>query len=402
MILSSKIKLVVIGNLYYPYGSAPTNRIQAYSKGIVEKNYDVIVISIRGDFREEVDFNYKGNYEGVNYIYSSYNLYRKNNFFHRNLLRLFGFFNGIYIIFKVRKHNKNFAILEYSTTIFNELVLFIIARIIKVPIIREACEVPAVLRNKTSNPIKVFLDLEVRTKLYDGIIVISNFLEKQFGSLVRKNTLSILIPILVDLNRFGLKRNSTDKQKYIAYCGSLKGNKDGVPILIRAFSIFSKKNKEVNLYIIGDARGTDILENLKNLAKELHVVHRVIFTGEVSREKIPEYLINASVLALSRPNSIQSEGGFPTKLGEYLATGNPVVVTKVGEIPNYLKDKENAFLAEPDSAEAFAAKLDYVFSYPELAKNVGQKGKEVAEKYFNYKAQSKRIIEFIDILNKEV
>ena len=49
------------------------------------------------------------------------------------------------------------------------------------------------------------------------------------------------------------------------------------------------------------------------------------------------------MLVLARPDNIQAKGGFPTKLGEYLATGNPVVVTKVGEIPNYLIDGVNAF-----------------------------------------------------------
>jgi len=402
MILPSKIKLVVFGNLNYPYGSAATNRIQAYSKGIVEKKYNVLVINIRGSFRKKVNFNCKGTYEGVNYIYSSYNLYRKSNFFSRNFFKLYGFFNGIYLILKIKKHTQNFAILEFSTTFFNELILYIITRIIRIPIIREENEIPDVLRNNIKNPIKIFLDLKVRTKLYDGIIVISNYLQKQFSSLIKKNTLSILIPILVDLNRFFIINHNSEIPQYIAYCGSPSGNKDGVPILIKAFSIISKKYKTIKLYILGDTPGSNVLHNLNNLAKKLNVGHRIVFTGTVPRDKMPEYLCNASILALSRPTSFQAKGGFPTKLGEYLATGKPVVVTKVGEIPNYLKDGENAFLSEPDSAEAFAKKLDYVLSHPELAKKVGQKGKEVAQKYFNYKTQAKRIIEFIDKLNKNL
>ena len=37
MTISPKTKLVVFGNLNYPYGSAPTNRIHAYAKGNVAK-----------------------------------------------------------------------------------------------------------------------------------------------------------------------------------------------------------------------------------------------------------------------------------------------------------------------------------------------------------------------------
>ena len=64
---------------------------------------------------------------------------------------------------------------------------------------------------------------------------------------------------------------------------------------------------------------------------------------------MPKYLCNAKLLALARPDSIQAQGGFPTKLGEYLATGRPVVVTKVGEIPDYLEDGVNAFLSDINS-----------------------------------------------------
>ena len=51
---------------------------------------------------------------------------------------------------------------------------------------------------------------------------------------------------------------------------------------------------------------------------------------------------------MARPDSRQARGGFPTKLGEYLATGKPVCVTKVGEITVYLEDNVSAFLAEPE------------------------------------------------------
>ena len=50
------------------------------------------------------------------------------------------------------------------------------------------------------------------------------------------------------------------------------------------------------------------------------------FTGRTSPEVMPQILTDASILALARPNNVQSQNGFPTKLGEYLATGNPVAI----------------------------------------------------------------------------
>jgi glycosyltransferase involved in cell wall biosynthesis len=113
---------------------------------------------------------------------------------------------------------------------------------------------------------------------------------------------------------------------------------------------------------------------------------------------MPKYLCNAAVLALARPTSLQAQYGFPTKLGEYLATGRPVVVTDVGEIGKFLRDGENAYIVQPNNAEAFAAKLDYVLANYETAKRVGSKGKETAIVNFDCHTHGKRIVDFIRTL----
>ena len=108
------------------------------------------------------------------------------------------------------------------------------------------------------------------------------------------------------------------------------------------------KYPEINLVLIG--KGDTIHEEvmIKELVVKLKIEKRVIFLGQLSREKIPLYLNNAKVLALARPKSLVADAGFPSKLTEYLATGIPVVVTEVGEIPVYLRDNENAFISQPE------------------------------------------------------
>ena len=120
--------------------------------------------------------------------------------------------------------------------------------------------------------------------------------------------------------------------------------------------------------------------------------------GEFSREKIPSFLQNASLLLLPRPDSKQAQGGFPTKLGEYLASGVPVCATTVGEIPNYLTNNESVFFAEPGSIDSFANAMDRALSNPELAKKVGLAGRKVAETHFNKDIQAKILYEFLQSL----
>jgi len=153
----------------------------------------------------------------------------------------------------------------------------------------------------------------------------------------------------------------------------------------------------LKLVLIGEADTEREELELKELAlSSVRDENSVIFTGRLSRTDIPAYLCNAEILALARPQSMVSDAGFPSKVTEYLATGKPVVVTTVGEIPVYLRDNENAFLSEPDSTDAFADKLDFVLSNYLMACKVGQAGKALTQTVFNYSYQAKRIIGFVE------
>ena len=101
---------------------------------------------------------------------------------------------------------------------------------------------------------------------------------------------------------------------------------------------------------------------------------------------------------LARPNSIQAQFGFPTKLGEYLMTAKPVVVTSTGEIPCYLQDNEHAYIALPDDDISLSEKLREALRFPDKSLTIGRNGKKQALKYFNNKHETKKILDFIDRL----
>lgn len=208
----------------------------------------------------------------------------------------------------------------------------------------------------------------------------------------------IHLPMTVDFERFKIKKNAdtTYQQPYIAYIGTFNNNKDGVDVLIKAFAKIAQKYPDFHLYLAGFWHYDVAIQ--KQIISQEKLDDRVTYIGKLDSTQIPEFIINSRLLALARPDSHQAQGGFPTKLGEYLATGNPVCVTKVGEIPNYLKDNESAFLAEPGDVDSFAAAMDRALSNPELAMSVGMQGRKVAETEFNAKIQAKRLADFLNNL----
>jgi glycosyltransferase involved in cell wall biosynthesis len=234
-------------------------------------------------------------------------------------------------------------------------------------------------------------------KHIESLFVISSKLKQAYIDRgVEKDKIHI-INMTVDPSRFeNLKKQGNEKS--IVYCGNGANNKDGVDQLIKSFALVHNKYPGFRLTIIGPSpkRG-DASGNIE-LVEQLGLQESVIFSGQKSPEEVPQLLKNATILALDRPDSLQAQNGFPTKLGEYLLTGNPVCVTNVGDIPLFLKDGESAIVAEHDNVEDFSSKLLWIIEHPQEAAIIGKRGQEVALEHFNPMKEAKKMLRVMKMI----
>ena len=172
--------------------------------------------------------------------------------------------------------------------------------------------------------------------------------------------------------------------------------KDGILTIIEAFIGIADEFPDTDLIMTGNLEKTPERENIFKLIENNPHEDRMIFKGFVSREEMIELLNSAAGLVLAKPTSDQSDSCFPTKVGEYLSSSNPVVITNTGEIPLYLKDGVNAYIARPDSVESFSEKLKELLSDPAKAKIIGEAGRKVAIENFNYSTIAQKVIEIIN------
>lgn len=233
---------------------------------------------------------------------------------------------------------------------------------------------------------------------YDGIALMTQTLMKHYQNFPQPHPKFLHLPMTVDIDRFESQKPTLAefKSPYIAFVGVMNDAKDGVSILIKAFKSLKDKFPNHKVYLIG-GWNYDTPIHLQ-LIKDLDLENNVFWMKEYPREQIPNIICNADLLVLPRPDSKQAQGGFPTKLGEYLATGNPVCATRVGEIPDYLVDGESVFFAEPGSVDSFAEAMKKALSNGKLAKEVGNAGRQVAEQYFNKEIQAKILYQFLQDL----
>lgn len=267
----------------------------------------------------------------------------------------------------------------------------LLVRIKGVRVFQERTEHPEVSHYRGININKYFKACKKLT----GLFVISYNLKELYISKGVDEKLIHIINMTVDSSRFENLKKEEGVEPYIAYCGSGMVAKDGLDQLLRAFSIVLKVFPKIKLYIIGGFSKREGNSSMMQLIQLLGIADNVVFTGLIPSSKMPQMLINARLLALARPDNKQAKYGFPTKLGEYLLTGNPVVITKVGNINLFLEDGKSAYIAQPDNPKDFADKMILALKQQDRSIEVGQCGRQVALTHFNSKYEAEKLINII-------
>lgn len=376
--------MVYLPFIEYNPNSAAVNRIMGYLKAFSEKGIRAhVVFFLRGDKA----FRVKELYPGIEFSYMWERWYvdlpRINKLFS---LRL-------YIHQFIKRLSPGDTVYVYG---FPDMVLALLRR-----------KDIRVFHETTEHPNASFCAYFPRTTLkkyliacaqYDGIIVISDALKKFFIENGLHPDKVHIVNMIVDTTRFeGLHK--IPMENHIAYCGTASNTKDGVDQLIKAFALVLRKHSNYKLYIIGSTPSKKQTFDNFELVKELGIENSVVFTGEVPAADIPQMLKNASILALDRPDNLQAKYGFPTKLGEYLLSTNPVIVTRVGDIPLFLTDGESALLAEPNSPLSFSDRICWAIEHPEEAKAIGECGRLVAENHFDFRKETDKLVKIMDLWN---
>lgn len=404
MVPLKNYKLVIIGHLKYPAGDAPSNRTHSYAKGLAETGHNVLVICTGTPFTFQPDIAVSGTYEGVHYIYPIGQV-KSRFWFIRKFKSAISPFTAIYFLKKLTRSSSGFVLLEFCTSFLQEIIYRLYCLFFQIPVLREVNEIPGYNKKQNSFILKaeLFFHRKLRTRLWDGVIVISGLLQKFYRESVNTSHTRlkmIKIPVLVDNTRFEDKKDAIKiRDPYIAYVGNMNDVKDGIGDLIQAFKLAFKNLPAHRLVLAGPVSPVKKQEFMK-IAEFPHIRDRIVFTGLIDKKEVVDIISSASVLALARRRTRQNDAAFPTKLGEYLATGNPVVVSKTGEISDFLLDGVHAYLAEPGNPEDFAGKLSMAAENKKLARRIGENGRGLAETTFNYKNHSERLNDFLSSLLK--
>jgi len=77
---------------------------------------------------------------------------------------------------------------------------------------------------------------------------------------------------------------------------------------------------------------------------------------------------------------------------EAMACGKPAIGTNVGGIPETILEEVNGFLVEPKNSEEIAEKIVTLVRNPELRKQMGARGRKIAEERFDIQKRIDKIV----------
>jgi len=385
-----------MGNLSWPYGMAGTKRIQHIVDYLKEQGYPISLLLLRQGARKSIP-EPEGEHRGVTYKTIGHDIKPKLS----AMLKAPRYVrDGLHFLKNKKRSDMNNVVYFYGGPTIESLPFLMYAKSTGYRIVFDIVEEledfseQRHLLGRIKAKSLVWLDKRLQN-LADGLVVISHYLMERYRKKLSGNIPMLLMPIAAHVGTEQEKVAFGDPVK-IVYSGSF-GNKDGVDNLIDAFINKRESIPEAQLFLTGKG------QNAEKYRQKVEGEEQINFVGYLDDDAFYQFLSDADILCMTRVGSDYANAGFPFKLGEYLATGNPVIASKVGDVPRYLKDREDALLVEPDDVTAISDALEYSVRNPSTVLEMGRNGRNKCRQYFDPTANAAELTRlFNTIFQKDV
>lgn len=191
----------------------------------------------------------------------------------------------------------------------------------------------------------------------------------------------LVLPKGIDLSIFTSSINNSNKIEAIVTRSLMPEYRHDS--ILKAFAILHQKGIDFSLTIVGD--GTR-LHYLKDLAKDLQIENKVIFTGRIPNTELPK-LLQRSNIYISMPIT----EGVSASLFEAMACNCYPLVSDIPGNQSWIKHRENGQLIEIDNIEMLAEELIWSFENPESRNQAIIRNRKFVEENASYDINMKII-----------
>lgn len=236
-----------------------------------------------------------------------------------------------------------------------------------------------------------------RKKVYDLVdhyLCPSNFLLNKFldSGIEKSKLIETNLCYDIDLIDSFIERNPKDEtkknEKYILYIGRLEKIK-GIDSLINAI-----KGTEMTLKVVGT--GTEE-QDLKNLIKTEKITN-VEVLGLKNKEEVFELIYN-SYFGVCPSEWYEN---FPYSVAEMFLFSKAVVASRIGGIPELVKDEHTGLLFEQGNMKDLRDKLFQLWNDDDLVTELGQRARTHAYSIYNFENHWNKLNNIFQKLNLKI
>lgn len=196
-----------------------------------------------------------------------------------------------------------------------------------------------------------------------------------------------IIPNGVDIRRFSAasvraQTAPAHEGPVLGFIGRLSDEK-GLDLLLRAIPGILRRYPKTVLLVAGDGAARTRLEAL---AADLGVIGSVRFLGR--RDDIEAIYTEFDVLALPSRNE-----GAPMTVLEAMAAGVPVLATRVGGVPEIVREGQTGVLVDPNSVAAIEQGLIALLAAPDLRARMRVEARKLAETRHSCESMAREYME---------
>lgn len=203
---------------------------------------------------------------------------------------------------------------------------------------------------------------------FDAFVTISDYSARVVGE--RGRTFSIPNPVS-SLFFQRARREDLDRISYLLFVGVLAPLKRPLDLLM-AHAELRERFPRLETILCGDVEDKGYAAAMREVIVR-RGIDGVHFLGRVSQEKLAELL--AGAIALILPSGQENS---PMVIAEAMATGTPVVATRVGGVPGLVEHEKTGLLYEAGDIHALTQAIDRLLVDPMLRQRMGDRAKRVA------------------------
>jgi len=393
---------VLITSMNFPSGGAGASYLNLFCRGLKSNGCKISVLLLKGyafgnfspnESRKNITS------EGIPYTYLGLRKRPENQF-----LKLLDEFLSIsrLIIFLVSllKNRHSVSLLVFNSEIQYNLPIFLITKPLGIKVFKFVAEIidKSEFKGSFLRQIKRYghlFNFRYLNRTSDKMILFSYYLKDLY---LQMGYLEENIFVQPNLTDFEYWKPVATKIKYTLGYSGAPYQKDGLSDLFRAMSMLNGDLSNISLLVIGDAPfGKSLIPDLRLECERLGLSGKVTFTGLVQSSKVKHYLSECEILTITRPSTIQTQAGFPTKLGEYFASGKPILATDFGDMGRYFKNGSEIVMAECGNPQSIANKLHWMLQNRNELELISKNGYEKAKKLLEYESSVTKIHNFLSL-----